>query len=123
VIVKKIKNLKPFFFENSKIPVFLSRFAPIEINAINLGPFVFSRGEISKSTKNHETIHFQQQIELLFLMFYVFYFLYWLAQLISGKSGAEAYRNIPFEKEAYSNQDDYSYLQDRSFFSWLKYRK
>ncbi len=51
---------KPIFIENSKIPVWLSKLAPIEISAITLGPIVLSRGKISEKTKLHETIHFMQ---------------------------------------------------------------
>ena len=58
-----LKNLKPIFIENSKLPAILSYLAPITIGAITLFPFVFARGEISKTTRTHETIHFQQQIE------------------------------------------------------------
>jgi hypothetical protein len=59
-----MRNWKPIFVENSKIPIWLSKIAPIEIGAITLGFIVFSRGEISERTKRHETIHFQQFLEL-----------------------------------------------------------
>ena len=55
-----LKNRKPYFIENSKIPVILSKVAPIEIWAISFGLWVWCRGEISDETKRHETIHFQQ---------------------------------------------------------------
>ena len=58
-----MRSWKPWFFENSKIPVWLSKITPIEINAITLFFFVFSRGELSDRTKRHETIHFQQFLE------------------------------------------------------------
>ena len=55
-----IKNWKPKFIENSKIPVWLSKLAPIDIWAISFGVWVWCRGELSKTTRRHETIHFQQ---------------------------------------------------------------
>ena len=68
-----MKNWKPLFIENSKIPVWLSYLAPIDIGAITLGPVVISRGEMSEQTKRHETIHFQQYLELAFVGFLVMY--------------------------------------------------
>jgi hypothetical protein len=32
-----------------------------------------------------------------------------------------AYRNISFEKEAYTNEKDLNYLQSRSFWKFLNY--
>ena len=122
VMRKWVSRRTPWFFENSKLPVFLSYFAPITIGAITLGPFVFSRGKISETTKRHETIHLHQQIELLFIFFYIFYILYWLIFLCKGNSGSNAYKKIPFEGEAYSNQHDVEYISNRKFWSWIKYR-
>jgi len=71
-----------------------------------------------KKTINHEKIHIKQQIELLVLPFYILYFLFYFINLF--KKG-DAYRNIPFEKEAYANENDYEYVNKRKFFSWIKY--
>ena len=35
----------PLIYENSKIPVWLSKVSPIEINALSFFIFVFARGE------------------------------------------------------------------------------
>ena len=51
-----LRDSRPWFFENSRIPIWLSHLAPIDIGAITIGPFVFSRGEMSEETKNHEAI-------------------------------------------------------------------
>ncbi len=67
-----MKNWKPFFIENSKIPVWLSYFAPINIGAITLFFLVFSRGKMDEVTKRHETIHFQQMLETGVVGFVVF---------------------------------------------------
>jgi len=114
---------EPKFFENSKIPVYLSKFAPIEIWAITLGPFVFCKGELSEKTKRHETIHFQQYIELWyvgFIIYYLFDFLY--AAIISRKGFTrDAYLSIRFEQEAWECDDDENYLEKREKFAWKKY--
>ena len=68
-----IRNLKPIFIENSKIPVILSKIAPINIGAIALGFVVFSRGTMNEKTRQHETIHFQQYLETLFIGFLLLY--------------------------------------------------
>lgn len=117
-----LKLLKPWFFENSKIPVWLSYFAPIDIGAITLGPFVISRNEMSDVTKRHETIHWQQYIELGVLGFPVLYLLYWLMGLWKYRDGKVAYMMIPFEQEAYSNDEDFTYLVNRKRYKWWSYK-
>ena len=117
-----MKNWKPMFFENSKVPVILSKVSPITIGAISLCGFVFSRGEMSERTKRHETIHFQQQLELLFIPFFLLYGLLWVIALFKNKfDGAEAYLNIAFEREAYENDANADYLTNRKRFAWVKF--
>ena len=60
------KIRKPWFVENSKLPIILSYLAPIDIYAIAFGPLVWCRGVMDEETRNHETIHYHQQLELLF---------------------------------------------------------
>ncbi len=114
---------EPKFFENSKVPVYLSKLAPIEIWAITLGPFVFCKGELSEKTKRHETIHLQQYVELWyvgFLFYYIFDFLY--AALVKRKGfSRESYLSIRFEQEAWECDDDENYLEKREKFAWKKY--
>ena len=117
-----LKKLKPIFIENSKIPVFLSKIAPIEIWAISFGIWVWCRGEMSEETKRHETIHFQQQLELLFVFQWILYGLYYLKGFLKHKNGPKAYRENPFEKEAYDNDENEGYLEIRPRFAWLDYR-
>ena len=62
-----MKKWKPLMFENSKIPVWLSKIAPIEIWALSFFIFVFCRAKLNDVTKRHEIIHFQQQLELAFV--------------------------------------------------------
>ena len=78
---------------------------------------------MSVATKRHETIHFQQFLELFFVGFVVLYFYYWLKNLASGMDGESSYFAIPFEREAYDNDWDQDYLRDRKRFAWWDYRR
>ncbi len=108
-------------FENSKVPVWLSKVSPIEIGAISLGLLVFSRGEMSPETKNHETIHYKQWLELLFIGFLILYPLFWVINLLRYRSGDLAYYDIPFEREAYDNDQNLNYLNERKPYAWIHY--
>jgi len=114
------RNSRPWFFENSKVPVVLSKISPITIGAITIGPFVFSKGEMSEVTKNHESIHWQQYIETGILGFLILYFSCWLVNLFRYRNGELAYYMIPFEKEAYDNDENLKYLETRKRYDWVK---
>ena len=78
---------------------------------------------IDKYVINHERIHTAQQRELLFLPFYILYGIEWLIRLIQYRNRDIAYMNISFEREAYANDRNLSYLANRRIFSWLHYLK
>ena len=98
--------------------------------------FVKNNAKIDGVTLNHESIHTAQMKELMVLFavatvfirwwlpvfapfaFYVWYIVEWLIRLL--KKG-NAYRNISFEREAYANQGDFSYLKGRGWFNFLNY--
>ena len=115
-----MKNWKPIMIENSRIPVWLSFFAPITIGAITLGFIVFSRDEMTEQTKRHETIHFQQFLELGFIGFLVLYLWDWFMGFLKYRNGQIAYYEIRAEREAYDNDDDENYLATRKRWQWLK---
>lgn len=103
-----------------------------KINGITIIPFIFVvKDKISKRLLNHEKIHTIQQIEMLIIPFYILYFIFYVVNLFKYRKGTEpherakvkrkAYMNIPFEKEAYDNQYDYTYLKNRKLYSWIKY--
>ena len=117
------KKWKPIFIENSKIPVWLSKISPINIEAIAFFLFVCSRGKMDAELRRHETIHFKQPLELLFVGQWILYGIYYLKGLIKHRNGATAYREIPFEKEAYENQKDKYYLEERKRYNWINYRE
>ena len=68
---------------------------------------------------NHEEIHTKQMKELLYVGFYILYLFFWLRNLVKGDN--KAYRNIKFEKEAYSNENNLVYLSVRKKYAWRKY--
>jgi hypothetical protein len=90
-------------------------------SAINLFGILFVRkeAEIDATVIRHEKIHSAQIVELGYIFFYILYVLEWLFRLI--KHGKSAYRNISFEREAYYNQQNKSYLHTRKSYSFLRY--
>ena len=121
--MKSPKLWEPWFVNNSKVPVWLSYLAPITIWAISFGPGVWCRGEINKTTKRHETIHYQQQLELGFVLQWFLYVTFWLIGLVRYRSGSVAYRENPFEREAYGNEKKHTYLAKRKRYAWIHYIK
>lgn len=87
------------------------------IRGITLAPFgIYLRDDVyekqDKYTINHEKIHWIQQMEMLILPFYILYVIFWVFY---------GYRNMPFEKEAYENDENLGYLKERKLYSWMKY--
>jgi uncharacterized membrane protein len=115
------KKLKPIFVENSSVPKYLSYLVPFEISAITLFCIVFSRGKISKKTRLHETIHFQQYLETLVVGFLLIYAVEYIIGLFRFRDRRMAYRMISFEQEAYMYDDVEYYLDIRKRFEWLKF--
>ncbi len=89
-----------------------------------LWPFIIVRDKKFAKRKKllfHEKIHLRQQLELLIIPFYLWYVLEYFYHLIRLKDGELAYYAISFEKEAYSNDHNFAYLQNRKCWSFLKY--
>ncbi|OJU52984.1 MAG: hypothetical protein BGN96_17615 [Bacteroidales bacterium 45-6] len=92
--------------------------------AINLFGIVFARREclpLSAVTINHEKIHTQQMRELAFFPFYLLYVAEWMFKSIRRRSFRQGYLSISFEREAYANQEDLSYLEKRKRWGFVKY--
>jgi hypothetical protein len=114
-------------------------------SAMNILGFLFVRGEakLSDQTIRHEAIHTAQQYEIMcasalvaliasnifaswwylliaIVMPIAVYVLAWLVELVLPPYDT-AYRDSPFEREAYMNQDDPMYLPKRPLFAVWKY--
>lgn len=93
--------------------------------AITLWPFIFIRKDKYKQynyiIKCHEKIHGKQQKELLIIFFLLWYGIEWFIKWIYYNNCLRAYKNISFEREAYSNQNNTEYLGKRKPFSFIHY--
>ncbi|PRY31094.1 hypothetical protein CLV58_12357 [Spirosoma oryzae] len=70
---------------------------------------------------NHERIHLRQQAELGVLPFYLWYLTEYLIRRIQYRDHYEAYRNISFEREAFANETNLTYLRTRRWWTFLSY--
>lgn len=114
-----MRNWKPIYIENSRIPVWLSKFAPIEIGAITLFFLVFSRGTISEEAKRHEYIHFQQMLETFLIGFVILYCWDYLKGYVKYRHGQIAYHSIRAEQEAYNKSSSAFYAERRKRWRWI----
>jgi len=105
--------------------VLISKFiVPKGYVGITLYPFIFLKYKYLKTDSiliNHERIHLRQQLELLVFMFYIIYCIEFLMRLIKMRNWHKAYRNISFEREAYTNEKNLEYLKSRPFCGFIKY--
>nr|WP_082118652.1 hypothetical protein [Tenacibaculum mesophilum] len=90
--------------------------------AITIYPFIFFRDKASITSRliNHEKIHLRQQIELLLVFFYLWYGIEYLCYYYKFRNWKTAYRSICFEREAYNNENDMSYLKRRKLFAYVR---
>jgi len=71
---------------------------------------------------NHELIHHEQVKELTPFLFLPLYLGSYLINLFRYKFNADlAYRNIPFEKEAYTHEKNLTYRQNRKRYTYFNY--
>lgn len=116
--------------------------------AVTIWPLIFARKSakwLKDYEENHEKIHLRQQLEVLvmsamiilmavlsldlsrwwmltsFGVYYTWYGLEWLIRLAVYRDTHMAYRNIAFEQEAYLNERDMAYLNQRKAFVWVRY--
>lgn len=93
-------------------------------DGVVMWPFIFLKRKELKENEafmNHERIHLKQQLELLVVLFYVWYFTEYFIRFLKSGDSYKAYRNISFEREAYSNEDNLDYIKDRKIWAFLRY--
>ena len=86
--------------------------------AINLFGFIFTLRDLDPIELNHELIHSAQQRELLYIPFFIWYGIEWFLLYLKYRDWTKAYFNIRFEKEAYFNQSNLSYLKNRKHYKY-----
>jgi hypothetical protein len=105
--------------------IFISKYlVPKGYLGLAIFPFVILKTKVlvlDTVLMNHERIHLKQQLELLIIPFFICYGIEFLMRLIMYKNWKSAYRNISFEREAYANESNLKYLNERKFWSFLKY--
>lgn len=111
----------PFYIYSNWICNLASKINGFKVDGLEFVPFVIIlRKDSSLSLKNHETIHFWQQLECLFLLWYLIYLFNYLILRLKYKH-YEAYKKICFESEAYENERDLEYISKRKLYAWRKY--
>lgn len=133
-----------------KVKVIFNDIIPFKgFMAMCVWPFIFVRNDAMTRygvfASNHEQIHGEQQKEMLVVgslmavlaflvgcgwcsllalpLFFWWYGIEWLFRIVQYKDAHTAYRNISFEREAYSNESDLGYLTHRKRFAWIHYLK
>lgn len=106
----------------------LSKLCPSGFAAITLFGHIFSSWSEDKIRNtnsgkilvNHENIHCIQANSLKgkWIEFYIIYIKDWFKNLFTFGFNINAYRNIPFEKEAYTNERNMNYKETH----WENYK-
>lgn len=108
-----------------------NKFIPFRgFKAVNLFGVLFVRGNarIDERTIRHESIHTEQMREMLYVPFYVWYGIEWAVRYLAWSLEKKPcdpndgpYDRMGFEREAYANDRDAGYLENRRPYAWLKY--
>jgi hypothetical protein len=101
----------------------LVRVSRLNVDGMALFPFVLvRRSNPGPVLLNHERIHLRQQAELGVVPFYVWYLLEYGLRRGQGYGHYDAYRAISFEREAYANERNPAYLNQRKWLAFRRYR-
>lgn len=103
----------------------------IRTEGLCIGPFIFVKPGYHVVTLNHEQIHAQQQLEMLYVFAYLLYAFEFLILLLFYSRiyklfyefrlcVRKAYRNVSFEQEAYAMQNYVGYLTYRKPYTHFK---
>jgi hypothetical protein len=104
--------------------MFVIHIASLGPDGMALFPFILVRHPNPGPTLlNHERIHLRQQAELGILLFYFWYTIEYLIRRFQYRQHYRAYRNISFEREAFANEQDLTYLRSRRWWSFWQYIK
>jgi hypothetical protein len=102
--------------------MFIVHISSLRPDGMALFPFILVRHPNPGPTLiNHERIHLRQQLELGILLFYLWYVIEYGIRRIQYRDHYTAYRNISFEREAFANDQNLTYLKTRSFWEFWRY--
>lgn len=92
---------------------------PQGYTAITIGPFILTRNKkrITPTVVRHESIHWEQEKELLIVGFYLLYLIEFAVRLIAVHNWKLAYRELSFEREAYAHEADKEYISRRRHYA------
>jgi len=108
------------------LPILFNFLIKQDVIAMALWPFIFIKYNTLKRNPrllNHERIHLRQQLEMGIIFFYLLYVVEFFFHFIKHKNINTAYFAISFEKEAFANDNNLSYLKERKFWGWRSYFK
>ena len=112
--------MKPIIIRSALLTRLVSWFFPVA--GITIWPFIIVNPEYENERLiNHESINIHQQTELWVLGFYIVYLWDWVRFLIRTSNPKQAYMMIRFEREAYKNDTNMLYLEERTRYAWLNY--
>lgn len=97
---------------------------PNGFKSITLWPFIILKRKqyiLDNELINHESIHIAQQRETLVVWFYLRYLGEFLMNYYVVRDTTKAYELISFEREAYYNQHNLTYLSTRKRYSYRQY--
>ena len=102
--------------------MFVIHVASLGPDGMALFPFILVRhANPGPALLNHERIHLRQQAELGIFLFYIWYVLEYAVRRFQHRDHYRAYRSISFEREAFDNDDNLTYLKSRAFWAFRHY--
>lgn len=131
-----------------KLIVVYNNIFPLKrFTAMTILPFMFVRKDrawaFNAIGERHEGTHIRQQLEMLVVgvviatvlaasgcgwlsllslpLFFYWYGIEWLVRLCIYRNMTTAYKNVAFEREAYDNMYNITYLEQRDVFAWIRY--
>ena len=109
-----------------KLPIIKENFRFVNLigyDGFSFGIWIFfaEGANVTLRLIRHETIHYHQQKEMLFVFQWVWYGIEYIIKLAKYRNHDAAYRNLSFEREAYDNEENVYYLKTRKRWAWAMY--
>ena len=94
---------------------------PGKIRGIMIWPFAIVRKDAPPTTEIHEQIHLAQAKAVGVIKFYFLYLKHWYDGIKKGLTLKQAYKQIPFEREArlFEWDNTYPHMYDKT--GWMRF--